>query len=128
MSKKINIHVELWEGCLQPVVVTGLKDDEYDLEITEDDSIGDEPHIHTINGVPVLEEQSVMNGEHVTKTVKLLMCREEQWFVDVEVPEHLENHDEIVALAIDNAPEICNEMNYKDTLESATYITVKEQA
>ena len=55
MSKKINIHVDIWEGILNNVYVTGLKDDEYDLEFTEYDSQGDEQNIHTINGVPVLE-------------------------------------------------------------------------
>lgn len=53
MNKKINIHVDMWNGLLLDVGVTGLKDDEYDLEITEQDD--NEPDIHTINGIPVDE-------------------------------------------------------------------------
>ena len=53
MGEKIKIQVSLWEGCLQPIVVTGLKENQYDLEIIEKDSLADhgDEYIHLINGV-----------------------------------------------------------------------------
>lgn len=84
MSKKINIHVSMWNGLLNDVVVTGLKDDAYDLEVTKYDNNSDEPNIHTINGKPK------------TRTITFHLTRTEDWYPEIEVPVTLDNEEDII--------------------------------